>query len=228
VPVITLIGQADDQLATKALQAGAQDYLTKGKLGGSLLARSVRYAVRLSRMEAVLRSLSLLDGLTGLYNRRGFGLLADPHLRLAQRTKGRFLVVSADVEGLKGIIEAAGYDEGDRVLRDTGEILKHTFRDSDVLARLEGGTFAALAVDAPEEKSPIIAARLRQHVEGYNGQTLRRYTLSLTAGFASYDGRAGTPPTSIDDLLSRAADAGGGRTHRPPPRRSSKRTRVAE
>ncbi len=228
VPVIVLVGQAEERLAAEALQAGAQDYLTKGKLGGGLVARSVRYAVRLSRMQAALRSLSLLDGLTGLYNRRGFVTLTDPHLRLAQRTKGRFLVVSADVEGLKRINEVAGYDEGDRVLRDTGEILKQTFRDSDMIARLEGRTFAALAVDAPEEKSPIISARLHQHVAGYNGRTLRRYTLSITAGFAPYDGQAGVPPSSIEDLLARAADARGGKSRRPPARRSSKRMRKPE
>ena len=218
-PVIALTGQNDETLAAQALQSGAQDYLSKGRIGGSLLARSIRYATQLNRMQMALRSLSFIDNLTSLYNRRGFVTLADPHVRLAQRVKGRFLVVSVDVVGLAAINAASSYDEGDKLLRDVAEILRRTFRDSDILARLEGGTYVALALDAPEEKAPIITARMTQQVAGYNEQTLRAYTLQLRAGVAAFDAEGGG---TIEDLMARAVEAR--RAARP--RRSSRRARA--
>lgn len=220
-PVIALTGLNDETLAAQALQSGAQDYLSKGRIGGSLLARSIRYATQINRMQMALRSLSFIDNLTSLYNRRGFVTLADPHVRLAQRVKGNFLVVSVDITGLAAINAASSYDEGDRVLRDVAEILRRTFRDSDILARLEGGAYMALALDAPEEKAPIITARLQQQVGGYNQQTVRGYTLALGAGVAAFDAGNGS---TIEDLMARAVET---RRATRRPRNSSRTARRA-
>ena len=215
VPVVALTGLNEDNLAAQALGAGAQDYLTKGKFSASLLARSIRYAVQVRRLQMSMRSLSLNDGLTGLHNRRGFLHLTEPHVKLAQRTKGRFLVVSADVAQLRDINRVAGYEEGDRVLRETAVLLKGTFRDCDLVARIEGSTFAVLAADAALDKRAIIAARVVEHVRRYNGMTVRLYNLVVNLGFAAFDG-SGT--ATIEDLLQQAvADRVGAR-----PRRSSR------
>jgi len=213
VPVVALTGLNEDNLAAQALGAGAQDYLTKGKFTASLLARSIRYAVQVRRLQMGMRSLSLNDGLTGLHNRRGFLHLTEPHVKLAQRTKGRFLVVSADVAQLRDINRVAGYEEGDRVLRETAVLLKGTFRDCDLVARIEGSTFAVLAADAALDKRAIIAARVAEHVRRYNGMTVRLYNLVVNLGFAAFDG-SGT--ATIEDLLQRAvADRVGARPRSP-------------
>ena len=215
VPVVALTGLNEDNLAAQALGAGAQDYLTKGKFTASLLARSIRYAVQVRRLQMGMRSLSLNDGLTGLHNRRGFLHLAEPHVKLAQRTKGRFLVVSADVVQLRDINRVAGYEEGNRVLRETAVLLKGTFRDCDLVARIEGSTFVVLAADAALDKRGIIAARVAEHVRRYNGMTVRLYNLVVNLGFAAFDGSC---TATIEDLLRQAvADRVGAR-----PRRASR------
>lgn len=221
VPVVALTGVNEDNLAAQALGAGAQDYLTKGKFSASLLARSIRYAVQVRRLQIGMRSLSLNDGLTGLHNRRGFLHLTEPHVKLAQRTKGRFLVVSADVAQLRDINRVAGYDEGDRVLRETAVLLKGTFRDCDLVARIEGSAFAVLAADAALDKRAIIAARVAEHVRRYNGMTVRLYNLVVKLGFAAFDGSS---TATIEDLLQQAvADRVGAAPLAPrPPRRSSR------
>jgi two-component system, cell cycle response regulator len=222
VPVVALTGLNEDNLAAQALGAGAQDYLTKGKFSASLLARSIRYAVHVRRLQLGMRSLSLDDGLTGLHNRRGFLSLTEPHVKLAQRTKGRFLVISADVAGLRDINQVAGYDEGNRVLRETAVLLKGTFRDCDLVARIERSAFAVLAADAGLDKRAIITARVAEQVKRYNGMTLRLYNLVVNLGFAAFDG---STTVSIEDLLRQAvADrlASSGR-----PRRSSRGVSVA-
>ncbi|HTR22149.1 MAG TPA: diguanylate cyclase [Gemmatimonadales bacterium] len=220
VPLIALTARGEDELAGQALQAGAQDFLQKGQITGELLARTVRSAVHISSLQAALRSLSFIDGLTGLYNRRGFLTLAEPHIKRAQRLKGQFLLCSADVGGLKQINTVGSYDEGDAVLRAVADIMKRSFRDSDLLARLEAGTFAALAVDATTDKAPIIATRVQYNVADFNNRTIRNYELKLTLGFVEFD-----PSGAIEDLLQKAVlESHGGKRRRS----SGKRTRGVE
>ena len=202
-PIIALTGRGDDELATQSLQAGAQDFLQKGKIGAEILARAIRSAVHISNLQTALRSLSFIDGLTGLYNRRGFVTLGEPYIKRAQRQKGQFLIVAADVAGLKSINTLASYDEGDAVLRAVAEILKRSFRDSDLLARIEGGSFAAMAVDATSDKAPIIATRLQYNVQEWNNRTIRKYQLKINLGFTEFD-----PSGAIEDLMARALDDG--------------------
>lgn len=203
-PVVVFTNYGDDLLPAQALQSGAQDYLAKGRITSELLARTIRHALEVNRLQGALRSLSLLDGLTGLYNRRGFVTLAEPHLKLAQRAKGKFLVFSVDVAGLTAINEAVGLDQGDQVLRDVADMLRRCFRDSDLLARLEGGQFAILAADAGSDTGSLISGRIERHAADYNGMTLRAYTLRLTVGCVAVDAAQGTP---IETLLQRATEA---------------------
>ncbi len=204
IPVVVLTAHGDDVLPGQALQAGAQDYLMKGKITAELLSRTIRHALEVSRLQHALRSLSFLDGLTTLYNRRGFVTLAEPHVKLAQRAKGRFLVFSIEVQDMAGINQAVGYEEGDRVLRDVAEILRRCFRDSDLLARLEGGAFVVLAADAGVDTVGVITERIGRHAAQYNGMTLRPYSLTLDVGCAAFD--ASEAP-AIEDLMARAVEA---------------------
>ena len=88
VPIVVLTEVDDEEVGLNTVRGGAQDYLIKGKVGPELLQRSIRYAVERHRLTSALRSLSLIDDLTGLYNDRGFDNLGNHHLRLANRTGG--------------------------------------------------------------------------------------------------------------------------------------------
>ena len=204
LPVIALVARGDGTLAAQAIQTGAQDYLMKGKISGDTLARSIRHAMEVARLRAALRSLSFIDGLTGLYNRRGFVTLAEPYVKRAQRVKGHLLVVSAEVVGFDRIVKLVGFQEGDELLRGVSEILRRSFRDSDLLGRLELAEFMALALDAPEEKFPIISGRVAEQVQEFNDRTIRRYRLILQLGFVPFN--ANLQPT-IEDLMVQASDA---------------------
>jgi len=65
VPIVVLTGLDDEEAATAAVQAGAQDYLVKGTFDSEVIARSVRYAVERHRMQEDLRRLATVDDLTG-------------------------------------------------------------------------------------------------------------------------------------------------------------------
>ena len=90
------------------------------------------------KAEAEVRQLSLTDELTGLYNRRGFFLLAEQQLKIARRTQTPCCVLFADLDGLKKINDTIGHELGDRAIVDAAQILKETFRDADIVARLGG------------------------------------------------------------------------------------------
>lgn len=201
VPMVVLTGLDDETLALQALQAGAQDYLVKSQIDHNLLSRAVRYAVERHRLRAELRAMSLTDPLTGLYNRRGFFTLAEQQLRMASRTGRGLLLFFADMDGLKQINDTVGHAEGDRALQEVAAVLRQTFRISDILARLSGDEFAALAIDAPGNAAHILTTRLQENIEARNAPGGLPFELSLSLGLTRYDP---AHPCSIEDLLNRA------------------------
>jgi diguanylate cyclase (GGDEF)-like protein len=148
-----------------------------------------------------LRAMSFLDELTGLYNQRGFANIAGQQVKLANRTKRGMLLIYVDVDHLKKIIDDHGQAEGDRALVETANILKKTFRSSDIIARMGGDEFAVLALDTNQEYSATLNARLNSNLDKFNTHKKYPYTLTLSRGITHYHTEM---PCSIDELLTRA------------------------
>ena len=156
--------------------------------------------------EKQLENLTLADDLTGLYNRRGFLMLAERQLRIAhsdQRKKNVFLVF-ADMDGLKEINDTFGHDQGSLAIMKMSEILAGNFRGSDVIARLGGDEFVVLVVDERDETQELVVNRLQQKIKSYNALKNHEFDLSLSVGI--------TPvllqnPLSLELLLRRADQA---------------------
>lgn len=153
------------------------------------------------RAEAAIHTFSLADELTGLYNRRGFLAFSKQHLNSLYRTNRGVRVVYADLDGLKIINDSFGHKEGDRALVKTAELLKDTFRSADVLGRLGGDEFTALAAVEPEGGVAKLISRLEQKFENYNALKLAPYKLSISIGVAQLDSD-GTQ--SMEDLMAQA------------------------
>jgi diguanylate cyclase (GGDEF)-like protein len=181
-PIVVLTGSSDEALGVEALQEGAQDYLVKGDLDPRLLSRTLRHAMERHRMQEVLRNESLVDELTGLYNRRGFLALARNHLKLADRTRVPFALVFVDLDAMKHINDSLGHSAGDRALIETAGVLQRCLRQSDILARLGGDEFVLLLTAANENTEQIVRQRLQEQLNAINSQHERRYQLSLSVG----------------------------------------------
>jgi len=204
VPIVVLTVLDDDAVALEAVRQGAQDYLVKGQVPAERLSRVIGYAIERHRMQTTLQGLSLVDELTRLYNRRGFLNLAAQHLKLVQRTKRGLSLAFIDLDGLKHINDTFGHHEGDRALVETAEILKRTFRSSDIMARIGGDEFAILAIEAQEDSGGRLASRLQDKVREHNAQQQRSHELSLSMGIAHLDPQS---PSSVEGLMTRADQA---------------------
>ena len=201
VPIVVLTGRDDENLAVQAVQVGAQDYLIKGQLDGQRCLRAIRYAIERHRSGAELRSLSLRDEMTGLYNRRGFLALSEQLARQAARHRFGIVLVFADLDDLKAINDTFGHQEGDRALVAAARLLRETLRETDLVARIGGDEFVILALDGSGEGKTTIPHRLRSRFERENRGSDRPYPLSLSIGVASRGREAGF---SMNELLAEA------------------------
>lgn len=201
VPVVILTDLDDETVALETVQAGAQDYLVRGQVTGPLVLRSVQYALERHRLLSALRSLSLMDDLTGLYNRRGFAELGEQHLKLSRRKGRSSTLVYVDVDDFKAINDARGHHVGDRLLVKVAEILRGAFRRSDLVGRLGGDEFAILALETSDEDAELLVDRLRAAIDTFNQNTRKAFELSVSVGVA----RSGEgSPDPLDELLARA------------------------
>ena len=148
-----------------------------------------------------LHIMSLTDELTGIYNRRGFFALAEQQIKIAKRLNREALLLSADMDNLKEINDTLGHKEGDLALIAIVNILKITFRESDIIARIGGDEFAAITVETHEAGIEKLTMRLQENIKEYNSGDSIDFKLSISLGVTRL-----TPenPCSIDELLSQA------------------------
>jgi two-component system, cell cycle response regulator len=182
-PMVVLAESEDELLAVETLRQGVQDFLTKERLDRHALVRALRYSIERHRLQKNLQNLTLTDDLTGLYNRRGFLALAEQHLRMIQR-KGAALLIYLDLDDLKLINDTHGHLEGNRALIVTANILRASFRQSDILARLGGDEFCVLMTDAAQDSTQQVRKRLQTRTDFINGLASWNFRLSLSVGIA--------------------------------------------
>ncbi len=201
VPIVVMTEVDDESLAMSAVQGGAQDYLVKTEAEGRGLVRALRYAIERHRLLSALRSLSLIDDLTGLYNRRGFADLGEQYLKLSRRSAQGITLVYLDLDRFKTINDTLGHHVGDRALLKVAEILKAAFRRSDIIARMGGDEFAVLALESSGDSAEMLLERLRERLAEFNRSNRQPYQLSVSLGMARCDGEE---RVRLDELLSRA------------------------
>ena len=155
----------------------------------------------LQRAQEEVLEMSLRDQMTELYNRRGFITLAEQQIRAANRAQRAMLLTFIDLDGLKWINDTLGHEEGDRVLIDTANVLRQTFRESDIIARLGGDEFAVLSIDAADVNPEDFSKRLQENIDAGIAKETRPYKMAMSWGTAVYDPGS---PLSLDELMSSA------------------------
>lgn len=167
-------------------------------VGVSEIARDI---TERKRHEAHTRALTVTDELTGLHNRRGFMAIAGQQLKLARRSHAPLHIGFIDLDGMKAINDRFGHAVGDQALKDAAAVLRASFRDSDVLARIGGDEFVVLTIGADDKAMKIIRERLFATVAKANQEAQRPYALSLSLGVVTCDA---TADTTLDQMIEEA------------------------
>jgi diguanylate cyclase (GGDEF)-like protein/PAS domain S-box-containing protein len=152
-------------------------------------------------LEEKLHTISKMDELTGLYNRRGFFELATEQLRIASRNEMECLLFYVDLDRMKWINDTLGHNQGDAALVKVGQLLKDTFRESDIVGRIGGDEFAILAIGTSESERDQILTRLRDKVARCNDSHSLDFSISLSVGAARCESEHSL---NLEELMAQA------------------------
>jgi diguanylate cyclase (GGDEF)-like protein len=191
-------------------RADLQRSLVLAKAG----ADQVALAMANVRLRDTLRSQSIRDSLTGLFNRRYMEETFDRELTRARRHENPLSVIMLDVDHFKAYNDSFGHAAADQLLRELGVLLARSFRGEDIVCRIGGEEFLAILPGCPGRKAAIRAERLRAAVAAmtvtYEGNLMGGATISLGIAEASQPGETTQHILrAADEALYRAK--GGGR-----------------
>jgi diguanylate cyclase (GGDEF)-like protein len=210
--IVVMTGMDDAQLATRAVLAGAQDYLIKGDLAPKRVWQSVSNALQrhsqlrhitgvaqdLRKKNSSLRELAYVDALTGLANRRGLAKM------LAQAPAHRPVASHAllvDVDDFKVLNDLFGYGRGDLALKELGRSVRALLKPADIGARIGGDEFLLLVSVADTGEAVAFAQRIRK-AAGDAGRIASggSFKMSVSVGVAPLIGAC----PSVEAILERA------------------------
>ena len=200
IPVIFVTAQDRPEDETRALDAGAADFITK-PFNPTVVRARVRTQLTIKAQADLLRELAFIDGLTGVHNRRHFDDRFLAETRRAQRTRSPLAVALADVDHFKRYNDALGHLAGDDCLRRVAAALRSCLRrPTDLLARYGGEEFVCLLPDTDLAGAIGVAQLMEETVRGLalpHPGVQGRVTISL--GVA-----AGIPTAGLLDAADRA------------------------
>jgi two-component system cell cycle response regulator len=141
-PVVVLTGDDRNDTAMSAINSGAQDFLPKQHLVGQLLTRMTKHSIARHHQLAQAQADALVDGLTGIPNRRSHDIETDRQLSDFRCHGNPFCVAVFDIDHFKRINDRWGHDAGDQAIKAVANALAISARDSDHVCRYGGEEFA--------------------------------------------------------------------------------------
>jgi len=215
IPIIfvTALSQPEDE--TRALEAGAADFISK-PFNVAVVRARVRTQLTVKRQADAMRELTLTDSLTGVANRRHFNDTMDNEWRRCGRLILPLSVVMIDIDHFKLYNDNYGHQMGDACLKQVAAAMKRcASRPQDLLARYGGEEFILLLPQEGLDGAEVIAQRILDEVRRlalphFKSPTASHITVSM--GLASVVPPDGSEPGSLirsaDALLYRAKNNG--------------------
>ncbi|EKM0362211.1 GGDEF domain-containing protein [Cronobacter turicensis] len=194
---------------------------------GVLVLRQIRASLRyqreliglrddLTRSNHILQDLALLDGLTGLANRRQFDIYLEQCITRAQATGAPVSLVMCDIDYFKIYNDTQGHVAGDACLKAVGDILRHLpLHNTDRVARYGGEEFAIILPGADAHAAQRVALRALEAIHharlSHPATPREEKVLTISAGAATVtdgDVNGETLKSRADDALYQAKRAG--------------------
>lgn len=152
-PVVIITSDETPEQQIRTLTLGANDYIIKPFVEKIVVQRVNNVIESGKRLREVLRKYSTAvershtDALTGIYNRNASESIITGVLKSQPMAKHAFIII--DVDNFKSINDNFGHDIGDEALINVADIIKHSFRDSDVVSRFGGDEFCVFMTNIP-------------------------------------------------------------------------------
>jgi diguanylate cyclase (GGDEF)-like protein len=193
VYAVLLAGERDKPYITKALSAGADDYMVKPFDEEDLQARfqiaksALHLHAQIVKADDRLELLASQDSLTALYNRRALMSLFHKEFLKARRRPFPLSIVMCNIDHFKMVNERLGRAVGDEVLRAVARALKSSSRGSDIVARTGGDEFALVLPDTHAVGGVIFAERVQKYLREEKGLRSLAVPITLSFGIAEVD-----------------------------------------
>ena len=151
--------------------------------------------------DELLQYISAKDELTGLYNLHTFLSMTEQQIKAANREKKGILIIYIGVDNMRTINDELGYETGNQRLVDIANILRKTFREADILARIGGDEFVVSTLVFSRNTEAMIMRRLKEKIDMYNANKTGSSIVSMSFG-TSFNNPDLT--VAIDEMLSNA------------------------
>ncbi|MCC5848122.1 MAG: response regulator [Verrucomicrobia bacterium] len=142
------------------------------------------FSTLLQAIEEIHRQ-SLVDPLTGLFNRQYLHGEIERAWLLAKRARGRLSLLMLDLDGFKSINDSHGHTAGDEILLQASNLLQEMVRQSDLLVRIGGDEFVVFIPPAADNAPEVLAERILKTFQNHVFEVGdAKLSLTLTIGFA--------------------------------------------
>jgi diguanylate cyclase (GGDEF)-like protein len=182
LPIIALSSHDGDNILSRFLKSGANDYIVKSSTRDEIICRLNLHLENLERSREI-KKLAKTDFLTGLPNRRSFFDRSQHIVNLAKRNKDVYSVAIIDVDFFKKVNDTYGHSVGDITLKALAKQLKESLRASDIVARFGGEEFNVLLPNTSLDKAFLVMDRFRKKVEmsrvQYENGKFLQFTISV-------------------------------------------------
>ena len=215
IAVIFITGQSNAQAEEYGLRLGAADYVSK-PIRPAVVEVRVRNQIRLALQRQALERLAMVDGLTGLANRRHFDDMLERSHRRSLRTGESVGLALIDIDHFKQYNDCYGHVQGDEALKAVAATLqRHARRPYDLAARFGGEEFVLLLMRTTPEEAERVAERIRAQLsaDGYVLAAGQRITISFGIAPVAANTALTDALTRADALLYSAKQAGRDRVH---------------
>ncbi|NMM63678.1 diguanylate cyclase [Clostridium sp. P21] len=162
---------------------------------------SIRDVTDEVRLRERFKIQSLTDELTQLYNRRGFLSLVENKIEIAKCSKKSVTLFFIDIDGMKDINDKLSHNYGDYAIIGASTILKETFGENDIVARIGGDEFAILAMDVDEYEAKRIINKIMEKQKDFNRNNEYCFNVSMSIGTAYFNSEE---PININELMEKA------------------------
>ena len=152
----------------------------------------------------VLNRMSMIDELTGVYNRRGFFVSANRILKAPENEGRQAAIIFGDLDNLKKVNDTFGHDDGDYAIVSCAEFLKKSLRTTDVVGRIGGDEFAAFAICDDADIIAQLPTRIKGIAAKHNEVSDKPYNVTVSIGIYPI---ICSPELNIQEFMDKADNA---------------------